>query len=193
MDADPLRLPVLVLNRVYQPVRITNVRRAMGLLFTDTARALDADGELFEFEHWLMLPVRENCDDGLTIVGGCLRVPRIVHLRRYARVRRSTVRLTRRNLMLRDAFTCQYCGHRRSVRDLDIDHVQPRSRKGEDSWTNLVTACQPCNRRKGRRTPNEANMPLMSRPRPPRWSTAVQLLAGTRRRYKEWEPFLQAG
>jgi 5-methylcytosine-specific restriction endonuclease McrA len=103
------------------------------------------------------------------------------------------VRLTRRNLMLRDGFTCQYCGHRRPVRELDIDHVVPRSRAGEDSWTNLVTACQPCNRRKGRCTPNEANMPLIRHPLAPHWSTAVQLLVGTARRYVEWEPFLEAG
>lgn len=186
-------LPVLVLNRVFQPVRITTVRRAMRLLYTGTAQALDASGELFDFERWLALPVRDGVDDMVAVVSGALRVPRIVHLRRYGRVRCPTVRLTRRNLMLRDGFTCQYCGRRRPVRDLDIDHVCPRSRGGEDSWTNLVTACQPCNRRKGRRTPAEAAMPLLRRPAAPRWSTAVQLLVGTARRYKEWEPFLQAG
>jgi len=116
-----------------------------------------------------------------------------VHLRRYARCRRPTVRLTRRNVMLRDGFQCQYCARRRPTVELDIDHVQPRSRGGPDTWTNLVTACQPCNRRKGRRTPQEANMPLRRRPRAPRWSHAAQLLAGTAGRYKEWEPFLKAG
>jgi len=190
---DSLSLPVLVLNRLFQPVRITTVRRAMRLLYTGTAQALDADGELFDFPRWLRLPVRAGVDDPLPIISGVLRVPRIVHLRRYARHRRATVRLTRRNLMIRDGFKCQYCGRHRPVRELDIDHVVPRSRSGEDSWTNLVTACQPCNRRKGRRMPTEAGMPLLNRPERPRWSTAAQLLVGAARRYKEWEPFLQAG
>ena len=165
----------------------------MQLLYAGTARVLNDDGDLIDFQRWAEMPVRAGLDDGLPIVSGALRVPRVVHLRRYARMRRPTVRLTRRNLMLRDSFTCQYCARRRSVRDLDIDHVMPRSRGGPDSWDNLVTACQPCNRRKGRRTPKEASMPLSRRPVAPRWSMAVQLLVGTARRYKEWEPFLQAG
>jgi 5-methylcytosine-specific restriction endonuclease McrA len=189
---DPLVLPVLVINRLYQPIRITSARRAIRLLFTGTARALTEDGELLDFRSWLALPVREGRDDALPIVNGALRVPRIVHLVRYGRVRRPTIRLSRRNLMLRDGYTCQYCARRRPVRVLDIDHVLPRSRGGEDSWTNLVTACQPCNRRKGRRTPQEANMPLLRRPAPPRWSATAQLLTGTPRRYKEWQPFLEA-
>lgn len=190
---DPLSLPVLVLNRVFEPVRITTVRRAIRLLYTGTAQALDDIGEFHDFSAWLSLPVRHGVDDMLPIVTGTLRVPRIVHLRRYARVRRPTVRLTRRNVMLRDGFQCQYCERRGPVSLLDIDHVIPRSRGGEDSWTNLVTACQPCNRRKGRRTPLEAAMPLLRLPGAPRWSHAVQLLAGTTLRYEEWEPFLKAG
>jgi len=192
-QTDPLGLPVLVLNRVYQPVRITNARRAIRLLYTGTAQALGEDGECYDWFDWAALEVRDGVDDEITIVHGCLRIPRIVHLRRYARCRRPIVRLTRRNVMLRDGFQCQYCAKRRPVVELDIDHVQPRSRGGQDSWTNLVTACQPCNRRKGRHTPQEAGMALERRPRAPRWSHAVQLLAGTPGRYKEWEPFLKAG
>ena len=190
---DPLTLPVLVLNRVFQPVRISTARHAIKLMFTDSAQALTADGNLICLEQWLKLPVREGVDDYIQHVNGQLRVPRILHLRHYARRREPQVRLTRRNVMMRDAFQCQYCARRAPAVDLDIDHVMPRSRLGADSWTNLVTACQPCNRKKGRRTPQEANMPLLRLPRQPHWSTVVQLLAGTARRYKEWEPFIKAG
>ncbi len=189
--SEPLGLPVLVLNRIYQPVRITSARRAFGLLYTDNARALDTDGELRDFASWMSLPIRDG-DDGVAILSGALRVPRIVHLRRYGRVWRPQVRLSRRNVMLRDGFVCQYCHRRRSTRDLDIDHVLPRSRGGADSWTNLVTACQPCNRRKGRRTPSEAGMPLLARAKAPSWTLAAQLLNGTSCRYQEWDPFLKA-
>ncbi|MEM6788906.1 MAG: HNH endonuclease [Myxococcota bacterium] len=190
---DPLTLPVLVLNKMYQPVRIGTARRALALLYGDTARALDESGELFDFAGWLGLPVREGLDDYLPIIRGRIRVPRIIHLRRYGKMRRPSVRLTRRNIMLRDGFTCQYCDKRGSMSQFDIDHVLPRSRGGADTWTNLVTACKSCNRRKGRRTPSEAGMPLKRRPTAPRWSHAMQLLVGTPRRYKEWEPFLAAG
>ena len=187
-----LALPVLVLNRIYQPIRITTVRRALTLLYSGTAQVVDADGELHDFARWRRLPVRVDRDDPVPIVGGQLRVPRIVRLRRYARCWRATIRLSRRNLMLRDDYRCQYCARAFPSRDLDIDHVLPRSRGGEATWTNLVTACQACNRRKGRRTPTEAGMPLLRLPVAPRWSHQVQLLAGASRRYAEWEPFLAA-
>ncbi len=190
---DPLSLPVLVVNRGFQPIRITTARRALTLLYSGTAQALDGDGELHDFDGWRQLPVRAGQDDPLPIVGGQLRVPRILRLRRYARCWRATVRLSRRNVMLRDGYQCQYCARPFALRELDIDHVVPRSRGGEASWTNLVTACQSCNRRKGRRTPTEAGMPLLRHPIAPRWSHSAQLLAGAPGRYSEWEPFLQAG
>ncbi len=188
---DALALPVLVLNRVFEPVRITTARRAMTLLYAGSAKAVDEQGELLDFAEWRGLPIRAG-DDALTVVSGALRVPRIVHLRRYSRSCQPTVRLTRRNVMLRDGYQCQYCGRQAQVRELDIDHVQPRSRGGEDSWVNLVTACLGCNRRKGHRTPTEAAMPLLRRPAAPRWSLAVQLLVQAPASYKEWEPFLKA-
>ncbi len=186
-----LALPVLVLNRVFEPVRITTARRAFVLLYSGSATAVDEAGELVDFDGWRIKPIRSG-DDAVTAVSGALRVPRIVHLRRYARSCQPTVRLTRRNVMLRDGYQCQYCGRHASVRELDIDHVLPRSRGGEDSWSNLVTACLGCNRRKGHRTPPEAGMPLLRRPAAPRWSLAVQLLVQAPASYKEWEPFLKA-
>ncbi|HVK70395.1 MAG TPA: HNH endonuclease [Polyangium sp.] len=188
---DPLALPVLALNRQFHPVQVTTARRAFLLLFGGGAHAIDEAGEVHDFSSWRGLPVRES-DDGLPIVGGSLRVPRVLHLRRYERVRRPTVRLSRRNLMLRDAHQCQYCLKRPPVRDLNIDHVVPRSRGGGDSWENLVTACRPCNLRKGRRTPEEASMRLLRTPTAPRWSASMLLLLGRPEPFKEWEPFLKS-
>ncbi|WP_281315969.1 HNH endonuclease [Polyangium sp. y55x31] len=188
---DPLTLPVLALNRHFHPVQVTTARRAFLLLFGGAAHAIDEAGEVHDFTSWRRLPVRDT-DDGLPIVGGSLRVPRVLHLRRYERVRRPTVRLSRRNVMLRDAHQCQYCLKRPPVRDLNIDHVVPRSRGGVDSWENLVTACRPCNLRKGRRTPEEASMRLLRPPTAPRWSASMLLLLGRPEPFKEWEPFLKS-
>lgn len=191
-EREPLELPVLVVNRYFQPVQITPVRRAFLLLFGGTAMAIDELGELHDFSAWRSLPVREK-DDELPVVGGALRVPRVLHLRRYDRTRRPVIRLTRQNLMLRDAHQCQYCSRRPKVSELNIDHVVPRSRGGQDSWENLVTACRVCNLRKGRRTPEEASMRLLRLPSKPRWSPTVQLMMGLSIVFEEWEPFLKTG
>jgi 5-methylcytosine-specific restriction endonuclease McrA len=188
---DVLSLPVLVLNRFLQPIQVTNCRRAFILLYGGVAHAVDEAGDAFDFELWRTLPVREE-DDAIPIVGGSLRVPRVVHLLRYDRTPRVTVRLTRRNLMFRDAHQCQYCGKRPPLRELNIDHVLPRSRGGDDSWENLVTACRICNLRKGWKTPEEANMRLARKPFRPKWSMTAQILLGQGNKYREWEPFLKA-
>ncbi len=188
---DVLSLPVLILNRYFQPVQVTTAKRAFVLLYGGAANALDEEGEPHDFDLWRTLPVRDH-DDLVTIVGGGLRVPRVLHLHRYDRTPRVTVRLTRRNLMFRDAHTCQYCGKRPPLRELNIDHVMPRSRGGADTWENLVTACRVCNLRKGWKTPEEANMNLARRPFRPKWSMTAQILLGTGSKFKEWEPFLKA-
>jgi 5-methylcytosine-specific restriction endonuclease McrA len=180
----------LVLNRVFEPVQLTTAKRAFVLLYGGAALALDESGEGHDFDAWRTMPVRE-ADDALPIVGGALRVPRVLHLSRYDRTPRVAVRLTRRNLMMRDQHQCQYCAKRPPIRDLNIDHVVPRSRGGGDTWENLVTACRTCNLRKGWRTPEEANMRLQRRPFRPRWSMTAQILLFTPRRFKEWEPFLK--
>jgi 5-methylcytosine-specific restriction endonuclease McrA len=191
-DSDVLNLPVLLLNRFFAPVSVATVKRAFVLLYGGSAHAVDDAGETHDFGAWLHMPIRE-ADDGLPIVGGSVRVPRVLHLLRYDRTPRITVRLTRRNLMLRDGFQCQYCGKRPSHRDLNVDHIVPRSRGGGDSWENLVVSCRFCNLKKGRRTPSEAGMALLKPPHRPRWSTATQILLVMRQPFDEWQPFLKAG
>lgn len=188
---DVLSKPVLVLNRVFQPVQLTTAKRAFVLLYGGAAMALDETGDEYDFDLWRTLPVRQH-DDAVPIIGGKLRVPRVLHLHGYDRTPKLSVRLTRRNLMFRDAHQCQYCGKKPPLRDLNIDHVLPRSRGGADSWENLVTACRVCNLRKGWRTPEEANMRLARRPFRPKWSVTAQILLGSATKYSEWDPFLKA-
>ena len=76
---DVLSKPVLILNRVFAPVQLTTAKRAFVLLYGGAARALDEAGEEYDFDLWRMLPVRDD-DDALPIVGGALRVPRVLHL-----------------------------------------------------------------------------------------------------------------
>lgn len=187
-----LDLPVLLLNRYYVPIRVVTVRRALVLLYSGHAQALEGTGELYDFAQWSQLQPGAD-DDTIQLVHGVLRAPRVLHLANYDRVPQLAIRLTRQNLMLRDQYQCQYCGKRPGPSELNLDHVIPRSRGGIDSWENLVVSCRPCNLKKGKLTPREAGMHLRRPPTTPRLSYAALLLQGMTPPFSEWDPFLEAG
>jgi len=180
--------PVLILNRNYQAIRVTTARQAFEMLYMERALALDGDYEGHNFERWAAR-VPDGEDECIGIPGGRLVVPRILLLMTYNRVPRAPIRLSRRSLFMRDGYQCQYCGVQPPVRELNIDHVVPRSRGGGSTWENLVTSCRTCNLRKGRALTHECGMEPMNRPRRPKWTLAVHLHSSPRR-YREWEPFL---
>ncbi|RZJ19378.1 MAG: HNH endonuclease [Brevundimonas sp.] len=96
-----------------------------------------------------------------------LQLPSVISLKTYVDQDRSPA-FTRFNVFLRDGFACQYCGGAcASASELTFDHVIPRSRGGRTTWENIVAACGPCNLRKGGRTPQQASMPLLTRPQQP--------------------------
>ena len=185
-----LATQVLVVNRHLQAVHITSARRAFILLWTDIARALDESWIAHDFNAWSVVAPRDG-DLSVGTSRGQIRIPRVVQLVTYDRMPRSAVRLTRRNIFLRDAHTCQYCGRQATTRDLNLDHVMPRSRGGPMSWENVVCSCRVCNLRKGGRTPAEANMRLLRKPVRPRWSP-ILALAFSPERPREWDPFLSS-
>lgn len=90
-------------------------------------------------------------------------------------IRRTIPPLTNRELFLRDAHMCMYCGSEFGEIMLTRDHVVPMSRGGRDRWSNVVTACRHCNTRKGNRTPEEAHMPLLAVPYVPNWAEYLAL------------------
>ncbi len=182
-----LSTQVLVVNRNLQAVHVTTARRAFVLMFTDAARALDASWVAHDFDAWASLPAGDGPSVGTS--RGPIRVPRVVQLAGFDRMPRTSIRLTRRNIFLRDGYTCQYCARRGTPRDLNLDHVMPRSRGGPMSWENVVCSCRVCNLAKGGRTPAEADMRLLRRPVRPRWSP-ILALAFSPGRPAEWEPFL---
>ncbi len=85
------------------------------------------------------------------------RLPSVISLKQYIPTLRRPA-FTRFNVFLRDRFCCQYCGHRFPSHDLTFDHVVPRARGGMTQWTNVVTACGPCNLKKGHRLPRESGI-----------------------------------
>ncbi len=179
---------VLVLNRSFIPLHMTTVRRAFSLLYQDLARAVNEEFRTFDFQSWSELSVATHSDT-IGLVDRAIRVPRVIALTSFDRFPRRTVRFSRINILARDQNTCQYCGKRFTRTDLNLDHVNPRSRGGLSTWENVVTSCIACNRKKAGRTPAEAGMKLIKKPVRPKWTPLYRLpLVNTP--YKEWQLFL---
>jgi 5-methylcytosine-specific restriction endonuclease McrA len=183
-----LNSKVLVLNRSYLPVHVTSVKRAFTLLYQGVARAVDEQYRTFDFDSWRDL-AGEARHERIGVVGGAMRVPRVLLLVAYERVPKRHVRFSRFNIYARDHNTCQYCGRRLPRTELNLDHVKPRSRGGLSTWDNIVCSCHSCNRRKGGRTPEEARMLLIRKPQRPQWTPFSSEMFSLRR-YEEWMPFL---
>jgi 5-methylcytosine-specific restriction endonuclease McrA len=177
--------PAVVLNRHWVPIHLTTARHAIGLVYQSVARAVDpVDCSLHRFQTWADLRVPEDvaCIHTPTLT---IPVPEVVVLERFSRIPRRTVPFNRRNLFVRDQWSCQYCGQRLASGEITIDHVVPRVHGGVSSWENCVLACIPCNRRKAHRSPEEAGMRLRREPARPHWSPKL-LFTGVPRR-ASWE------
>jgi 5-methylcytosine-specific restriction endonuclease McrA len=157
---------VLVLNSLYQAVQVTGVRRAFRLFYAGRARAVAPDFASFDFDNWCDLPPRAE-DRVIHTPTLAIRIPKVIQLIRYDRLPSREIRFTRRNIFYRDKNRCQFCGQVFPQKELNLDHVVPLSRGGKSNWKNVVCACIPCNTRKGNRTPSEAEMRLIRRPRKP--------------------------
>jgi 5-methylcytosine-specific restriction endonuclease McrA len=145
-----MRDSVLVLNQNYEPLNICSVRRALKLVLGGKAELL------------------ESARGVITSATRIFPFPSVIRLFHLIKRPRPRVKLTRKEIFIRDGYTCQYCGVRTS--HLTIDHVIPRSRGGLHTWDNVVAACQPCNHRKGGKSIAEARMALMHQPHEPRAS-----------------------
>lgn len=162
--------PVLVLNANFEPLNVCNTRRAIGLMMTGKASlVLNGRGEI-------------------KTVSRSFPRPSIIRLERMVKRPRPRVKLTKREVLRRDDYTCQYCGQKTT--HLTIDHVVPRHLGGAHDWSNLVAACPSCNHRKGGRTLEQAQMRLLRQPSEPP-SSAYYLLSRHLGENKDWIPFIQ--
>lgn len=188
---------VLVLNRVYTALRVVSARRAFTLLFNNRAEVISVESNQYRnysLETWLDIAAlqREFEPDAHTWVRTPsfeIAVPKVIRVFGYDRLPRRHVKLTRRNIFARDRNRCQYCGRTFPTSELSLDHVVPRVQGGENSWTNIVCACVRCNARKGGRTPDQANMGLITKPARPRRNPTITLRLGEKK-YHSWKAFL---
>ena len=175
MSQETLSARTLVLNKNWQPLITINVKDALGKIYCGSAKALGRDFVMYDFDDWIAswsdLSLADQFKQHFIHCSSYkILVPEIIVLTDYKGTNRREARFSRRNIFLRDNFTCQYCRKKFPTKKLNIDHVLPRSRGGATNWTNIVLSCIPCNTHKADRTPKEASMPLMRQPFKPSWS-----------------------
>jgi 5-methylcytosine-specific restriction endonuclease McrA len=163
----------LLLNATYEPIDVVHWQRAMTL--------------------WCQgkVEIVETHDKEVRAVSFTFKLPSVVRLLRFVRnKRRQVVQFTRANIYTRDDYTCQYCRQSFSTNELTFDHVLPVSRGGSRNWSNIVTCCITCNRKKGSRTPEEAGMSLLRQPTQPKYSAIFRVTVGIRKTPDHWASYL---
>ncbi len=161
--------PVLVLNANFEPINVCTTRRAIILILDGKASlVMNGRGEI-------------------KTVARVYPRPSIIRLEKMIKRPRPTIRLSKKEILRRDNYVCQYCGQPSPI--LTVDHVIPRHLGGEYSWENLVAACPTCNHRKGSHTPEQVNMHLLRQPKAPP-ATVYYLFGRHLSMNQEWLPFI---
>jgi len=163
---------VLILNQTFEPLHVCSARRAVILLFTGKAERV------------------EDTSRVIRSPSTALVLPSVIRLHRFVRKpARPTIAFNKKNILKRDAHTCQYCGRNGGER-MTIDHVIPKSLGGRTVWENVVSACRTCNLKKGNTPLDEAGMHLLRRPTKPLSFFYLGILAHAAQRYESWRKYL---
>ena len=163
-----LNSAVLVLNANYSPMTVCTAKRAITLYFLNK------------------IDVLSNYNAKVHSPSISLDLPSVIKIKTYIKNNSMAVEISRKNILVRDNYTCQYCGKHST--SLTVDHVVPRFRGGQDMWENLVGACKDCNQKKGERTPEEAGMPLIKKPKRPNRIHYFQRFV--KEKQIDWRPYL---
>ncbi|MBI1874483.1 MAG: HNH endonuclease [Acidobacteria bacterium] len=164
----------LLLNASYEPLKVVHWKKAITLLCQGKVEVISV------------------YDREIRSVTITFKLPSVIRLLRYIKIRRrfDYVPFSRANIYARDEFMCQYCGDGYASNELTFDHVIPVAQGGSKDWENIVTCCIPCNRRKGGRTPDQANMSLIRKPRRPQSAPALRITVGLRHTPESWRDYL---
>jgi 5-methylcytosine-specific restriction endonuclease McrA len=162
----------LLLSAWYLPMRVLRWQDAVKLVYVGNVDVL------------------AQYDEEIRSPSTTWKMPAVIRLRRVVPSRVAGVRFSRAHVYLRDRYTCQYCARKLAAVELTFDHLVPRSRGGRKSFTNIVTACRPCNARKGNRTCDQAGMFPLREPTHPRALPLAATLAAEQGAPEEWLPYL---
>ena len=160
---------VLLLNASYEPLNVCTWKRAVSLMLKGKAEEVEYTEKL---------------------INRTISTPSVIKLRYYVAVPYKELPFSKKNVLLRDNHTCQYCG--KKAKELTVDHIIPKSKGGGNSWENLVTACAECNCKKANRTPQEAGMKLVKNPLKPPNNMRFEFDRYNNNN-KLWEKYILAG
>lgn len=162
----------LVLNAGYEPLHLVSWQRAIVLLFTSKAEIVS------------------EYSGAVRTISSTYALPSVIRLKSYVRIVRKFgwTNCTRKNVLVRDRYTCQYCGTYQKPATITIDHVIPKSKGGLDNWDNLVAACKKCNHKKGNKVLKDSGLKLLRKPRRPVWSDLIH--DNRRSMPKDWLVYL---
>ncbi len=162
----------LLLNSTFEPLKVVNWKKAIIMVILGKVEVIEEYDRL----------VRGICLS--------MRLPAVIRLHRFIKKRSPIVKFSRQNLYMRDRGKCQYCGEPFDPAELTYDHVIPRSKGGQTEWTNVVTCCTACNLKKGGRTPEEAGMSLIKKPKAPIWIPLLSMSLGMEETPTSWRDYL---
>jgi len=166
---------VLILNQTFEPLQVCSARRAVVLLFAGKAERVEDTSRVIRSPSTILL------------------LPSVIRLHRFVRKPvQPSIAFNKKNILKRDAHTCQYCGRNGGER-MTIDHVIPRSQGGRTAWENVVSACRACNLKKGNKSLEETGMRLLRRPMKPVSVFYLGILAHASQRYESWRKYLPGG
>ncbi len=162
----------LMLSQGYEPIKVVSWQRAITLLTLGKVEVI------------------EEYDREIRSTSIVIKMPAVVRLLRTFKRRSRKVRFSRINIYSRDRYRCQYCSKKLAMAECTYDHVIPRAQGGTTKWSNIATCCEPCNTRKGNRTPREARMPLIKRPVQPLWVPTMAFEVSRTRAPDAWASYL---
>src|SRR4030067_515201 len=162
----------LLLNSTFEPLRVVTWKKAIIMVILGKVEVIE------EYERAIR---------GIRV---SINLPAVIRLNRFIRRKTPIVKFSRQNLYVRDRGVCQYCRTPFEHKELTYDHVVPRSKGGQTEWTNVVTCCSACNLKKGGRTPEEAGMALIRKPKAPIWIPLLTMSLGIAETPVSWKNYL---
>ena len=197
MGNNVLRDLVLVLNKNWLAVRIETAMMSIKRCFRGQSVLVDENtAEVFFWDEWLKyFSVSREKDwpfdtPYVNAVRINIRIPRVCVLHQYNKIPKMNIRLSKKNLLIRDGFRCQYSNKRIKAHEATIDHVIPKSQGGKHEWSNVVISCEDINIMKGNKTPEQAGIKLMKQPKTPTWDPIYSTVI-TNKIHSCWKKFLK--
>lgn len=157
---------ILILNKNYMPIFVTNLKKAIILLFNKKAKILEINSySTYDWNDWVKLNIPGY--KKIKTPNKELNIPEIIVLKAYDKIQRKRLIPNKKNIYKRDKGRCQYCYKFLSFKESTIDHIYPKSKSGDYSWNNCVISCVKCNLKKGNYLLSECGMKLISEPKTP--------------------------